>query len=182
MVSKYDFRKPSKYSRSHIAGIRKVFETFCKVGSKFLETYFRTFVNIEIAGIREVSYDTYIENVEEPTVISIINVPELQGKMVLEISNDLALAMIDKSLGGAGELGKEKRELTDIENIIMNDITDSLLQSLKESWMQISEINPVILYLSSALPAESFRIITVSLAFQNMQIIIALLCMKFCEQ
>ena len=144
MVSKYDFRKPSKYSRSHIAGIRKVFETYCKVGSKFLETYFRTFVNIEIAGIREVSYDTYIENADELAVISIVDVPELQGKMVLEINTDLALAMIEKSLGGAGELGKEKRELTDIENIIMTDITDSLLQSLKESWQQISDINPVI--------------------------------------
>ena len=47
--------------------------------------------------------------------------------MVVEIYNDLALAMVEKSLGGLGQLAKEKRELTDNTVLAKQDFAISLL-------------------------------------------------------
>ena len=53
IVTKYDFSKPSKFAKNHIAGFRNIFEYFCKTSSIILETMLRQEVIVEIENSEE---------------------------------------------------------------------------------------------------------------------------------
>ena len=40
-ITRYDFSKPSKFAKNHIAGFRNIYEYFCKTSSIILETLLR---------------------------------------------------------------------------------------------------------------------------------------------
>ena len=54
VVTKYDFSKPSKFAKNHIAGFRNIYAYFCKTSSIILETLMRSEVFIEIQNIKEI--------------------------------------------------------------------------------------------------------------------------------
>ena len=57
-ITRYDFSKPSKFAKNHIAGFRNIYEYFCKTSSIILETLLRSEVVVEIENIKEsIAYD-----------------------------------------------------------------------------------------------------------------------------
>jgi flagellar motor switch protein FliM len=60
-ITRYDFSKPSKFAKNHIAGFRNIYEYFCKTSSIILETLLRNEVIVEISDTVEIS--------DEPEVI-----------------------------------------------------------------------------------------------------------------
>ena len=61
VVTRYDFSKPSKFAKNHIAGFRNIYEYFCKTASIIFETLMRSEVIVDIQNIKEMPYEGYIK-------------------------------------------------------------------------------------------------------------------------
>lgn len=144
MVTKYDFSKPSKFAKNHIAGFRNIFEYFCKTSSIILETMLRQEVIVEIENIKEIPYEGYIKTLRDPVAIGVIRAQELQGEMLMEFPPNIALEVIDKTLGGNVESNTKERNLTEIEAAIIYNLLKNLMGPLKEAWGQAYNINPIV--------------------------------------
>ena len=144
MITKYDFSKPSKFAKNHIAGFRNIFEYFCKTSSIILETMLRQEVIVEIENIKEIPYEGYIKTLKDPVAIGVIRTQELQGDILMEFPPNIALEVIDKTLGGNVKANTKERNLTDIEAAIIYNLLKNLMVPLKEAWGQAYNINPVV--------------------------------------
>jgi len=144
MVTKYDFSKPSKFAKNHIAGFRNIFEYFCKTSSIILETMLRQEVIGEIENIKEIPYEGYIKTLRDPVAIGVIRAQELQGDILMGFPPNIALEVIDKTLGGNVEAHTKERNLTEIEAAIIYNLMKSLMDPLKEAWGQAYNITPVV--------------------------------------
>ncbi len=144
VVTRYDFSKPSKFAKNHIAGFRNIYEYFCKTSSIILETLLRSEVIVEIENIKEMPYEGYIKTLKDPVAIGVIRAQELQGDILMEFPPNIAFEIIDKTLGGNVEAKPTQRNLTEIEAAIIYNIMKNLMTSLKEAWGQAYNITPIV--------------------------------------
>lgn len=143
-ITRYDFSKPSKFAKNHIAGFRNIYEYFCKTSSIILETLLRSEVTVEIENIKEMPYEGYIKTLRDPIAIGVIRAQELQGDILMEFPPNIAFEIIDKTLGGNVESNPTQRNLTEIEAAIIYNIMKNLMTPLKEAWGQAYNIVPVV--------------------------------------
>jgi flagellar motor switch protein FliM len=62
----------------------------------------------------------------------------------MEFPPNIALEIVDKTLGGNVEAHTKERNLTEIEAAIIYNLMKNLMSSLKEAWVQAYTISPVV--------------------------------------
>lgn len=141
-IRSYDFKRATRFSKDHIRSLTRIHENF----ARFLTTYFsaqlRTFVQINVVQVEQLPYDEFIRSIPKMTILNIFEAEPLEGRMVLEVHPNVAFAMLDRMLGGAGSAPTKIGSLTEIENIIMEKIFSRALETLQEAWKTVVDIDP----------------------------------------
>ena len=135
----YDFRRPERVSKEQLKGLQSLFEAFARELSIALPPFLRTVVRVDLISIDQLTYDEFILSVTRPTSLSIINMAPLEGNAVIELSPTVVFPIVDRILGGRGQMIDETRELTEIESRIIHRIVLMILESLRRSWEQLIE-------------------------------------------
>ncbi|MBI2424908.1 MAG: flagellar motor switch protein FliM [Candidatus Hydrogenedentes bacterium] len=138
-LTTYDFRRPERVSKEQLKGLQSLFEAFSREMSIIFPPYLRTVVRVDLTSIDQLTYDEFILSVARPTSLSIVSMAPLEGNAVLEMSPSMVFPIVDRVLGGKGMTLSEPRELTEIENRIIQRIVMMLLDSLRRSWEQLIE-------------------------------------------
>jgi len=135
----YDFRRPERVSKEQLKGLQSLFEAFSREVSIILPPFLRTVVRVDLVSIDQLTYDEFILSVGRPTSLTVLNMSPLDGNAVLELSLDMVFPIVDRVLGGRGANLSESRELTEIENRIVNRLVLMILDCWKRSWEQLIE-------------------------------------------
>lgn len=143
-VRPYDFHRPHQLSRLQLDGVVLVRESFLRLASTFLSAYLRTPVTMQSMGMEQVVFEEFVREVPTPSVIAVYREPtlELGGSAIVQCDTPLALAMIDRALGGPGNGSFANRELTEIEQTIFNRLLIRLLELHAQSWSKMMELAP----------------------------------------
>tara|TARA_R110001592_G_scaffold188886_1_gene434326 strand:+ start:749 stop:1732 length:984 start_codon:yes stop_codon:yes gene_type:complete len=165
-LSPYDFRRPERVSKEQLKGLQSLFEAFSREVSIIFPPFLRTVVRVDLTSIDQLTYDEFILSVARPTALSIINMSPLEGTAVIEMSPSMVFPIVDRVLGGKGMTLPEPRELTEIENRIIQRIVMMILDSLRRSWEQLIEFR------LSVLQQESDPLIVQIVAGSEMVILV----------
>ena len=88
------------------------------------------------------TYEEFIRSIPTPTTLAVINMDPLKGNAILEIDPAITFSMIDRLFGGTGQGTKVQRDLTDIEQSVMEGIIVRILANMRESWTQVIDLRP----------------------------------------
>lgn len=127
----YDFRRPTKLSRDHTRILQIAYETFARQYTTLLTSTLRAIAQVSLISIEQLSYDEYVSALENPTLLSTINLEPLAGVMVHELSMQTAMTWVDHLLGGPGGANQPERQLTDIEEALVRGMLDRVLNELR---------------------------------------------------
>ena len=137
----FDFRRPSKFSREHMRGLEVVHEMFMRRASSTLSHRLRKIVSIEPFSTDQITYEDYIRSMPNPSVIATVGVDPLPGDIITEMSTQLAIAIVDRLLGGAGE-NVPMRGPTEIEARIIRDVMRTIVEALREALEPVQAVEP----------------------------------------
>ena len=139
----YDFRRPDKFSKEQIRTVSNMHETFARLTTTSLSAQLRTLVHVHVASVDQLTYEEFIRSIPTPTTLAVINMDPLKGNAVLEIAPEITFIIIDRLFGGSGETGgKVNRDLTDIEQSVMEGIIVRILANMREAWTQVIDLRP----------------------------------------
>ncbi|MBQ6565787.1 MAG: flagellar motor switch protein FliM, partial [Treponema sp.] len=137
------FRRPDKFSKEQIRTVSNMHETFARLTTTSLSAQLRTLVHVHVASVDQLTYEEFIRSIPTPTTLAVINMDPLKGNAVLEIAPEITFIMIDRLFGGSGDTGgKVNRDLTDIEQSVMEGIIVRILANMRESWTQVIDLRP----------------------------------------
>ena len=142
-VKPYDFRRPNKFSKDQLRTLVMLHENFARLLTTSLSTYLRSMVRAQVVSIDQLTYEEFTKSLHNPTVMNIIGMKPLEGNVLIELSPQLAFAIIDRLLGGFGYSAEKVRELTDIEQTVIKKVMLRTLGSIKEAWQVVADISPV---------------------------------------
>jgi flagellar motor switch protein FliM len=143
-IKLYDFRRPDRFSKEHIRAIQNIHETFARVTASSLSSYLRSTTTVSLSSIEQVVYDEYIHQLANPTLVNLIELQPLAGRIVVEMNMNLGLAMLDRMMGGAGQVNTRRNELTDIEMALLRSLGATVSAGLKDGWTAVADLQPVL--------------------------------------
>jgi flagellar motor switch protein FliM len=150
IVKPYDFRRPNKFSKEQITTLSTIYENYSRIVSNYLSSLVRSTVKMKGVSIEQVTYEEFIRSIPNPTLLLNFKMPPLGGILLLEINPQFAFQIIELLCGG-GKPARQMavRELSDIELSIIQDMLKQVLNSMKEAWRDVIEVNPVLESLES---------------------------------
>ena len=143
-IKLYDFRRPDKFSKEHIRAIQNIHETFARVTASSLSSYLRSTTTISLSSIEQVVYDEYVHQLSNPTLVNLVELQPLAGRIVVEMNMSIGLAMLDRMMGGPGQMNMRRAELTDIEMALLRSLGATISAGLRDGWTAVADLQPVL--------------------------------------
>lgn len=140
-LQSYDFRRPNKFSREHVRALQIVNETFARQFANVLASTLRAVSHVTLTSVDQLTYDEYIRSSEAPTYLAILSMDPLPGAGILHLPLSVAMAAVDRLLGGSGAGAYPNRPLTDIEAGLVRGLTQRVLRELSYAFESLVSID-----------------------------------------
>lgn len=138
----YDFRRPSRFSKDHLRALQTIHERFARLLMSALTSYLRVNVRIQMRIAEQAIFDEYVEQLPTPSVIYVLRLPPLDGPMIIELPMPPTLAMLDRLCGGQGTVASRQRELTEIEQALLQAVGRHLVRAVMDAWNGVIQLDP----------------------------------------
>lgn len=140
-VQTYDFKRPERVSKDQMRALEALHEGFGRNFGAALSGYLRTIIEVSVANIEQLTYSEFIHSLPNPTCFNLLKAEQLDGQLCLEISPLIIYPVIDRLLGGSNaDLFIPQRPLTQIEQRLVQRITDRATHHLSEAWSNLTPI------------------------------------------
>lgn len=140
-VARYDFKRPERVSKEEIRGFQTLSDLLARDLSTALGASMRAVARVSVISVDQITYDEYVISISNPTSYNIIQLPPLDGNMLLEFSPSLIFPILDRMLGGRGGAISETRELTEIEQKLTVKIIEIALNTLIKAWRHVEDFS-----------------------------------------
>ena len=140
-VQVYDFKRPERVSKDQMRALEGLHEGFGRNFGAALSGYLRTIIEVSVAHIEQLTYSEFIHSLPNPTCFNLLKAEQLDGQLCLEISPLIIYPVIDRLLGGSNaDLFIPQRPLTQIEQRLVQRITDRATHFLSEAWSNLTPV------------------------------------------
>lgn len=140
-VQLYDFKRPERVSKDQMRALEALHEGFGRNFGAALSGYLRTIIEVSVASIEQLTYSEFIHSLPNPTCFNLLKSEQLDGQLCLEISPLIIYPIIDRLLGGSNaDLFIPQRPLTQIEQRLVQRITDRATHHLSEAWSNLTPV------------------------------------------
>lgn len=139
------FRRLSAFSATELRKLRERQEEFIRALAARLSGHLRLEVGLKIASMESLPFGKLVDEISNPTYLSLLKLEPLKGVCVLEIPPQMALSIVDRELGGAGVSIDENRALTEIESRILARVVEMSFGEWCQSWSDLLEIRPTLI-------------------------------------
>ncbi len=134
-VLPYDFRRPNRISKAQLRSLQSIHETFAETVAYYLLSRLQTLASITVSSVDQLFYSEYLLSLPRPGCLYIVNAGDPQRHIILELSPQLALVVVERLLGGeATTVPPKARSVTPIEQAVLKGVVEHILQVLEDSW------------------------------------------------
>lgn len=138
----YNFRRPDRIAKDQLRSIYVLHESFARSLASSLSAYLRAYVVVNLVSVEQLSFTEFQQVLPSPTVVATIDASPFDSNCLLELNPTMIFPMLEMLLGGSvNSLTKVEREVTEIEQSILESIFKLMLRDLKEAWKGIAAID-----------------------------------------
>jgi flagellar motor switch protein FliM len=138
----FDFRRPDRIAKSQLRAIHQLHETFVHNLAASLSAYLRTYLLINLVSVEQLSCAEFLDGLPSPTCMLSLGLKPYDGNGVLELSPSLVFPILEVLLGGDGKTAAAglQREITEIEQKLLDSLFRIVLNDLKDAWKGVAPI------------------------------------------
>lgn len=138
----FDFRRPDRIAKSQVRAIHLLHENFVRNLASSLSAYLRSYLTVNLISVEQLSYGEFLEGLPSPTCLVSLSLRPYDGNAIIEMNPSLIFPIIEIILGGKGRgAGNIKREITEIEQHLLETLFRIVLNDLKEAWKGVTLID-----------------------------------------
>ena len=137
----FDFRRPDRIAKSQLRAIHQLHETFVHNLVSSLSAYLRTYLLVNLVSVEQLSCEEFLNGLASPTCMLSLGLRPYDGYGLLELSPALVFPILEVLLGGDGKSATAlRREITEIEQKLLDSLFRIILNDLKVSWQAVAPI------------------------------------------
>ncbi len=137
----YDFRRPDRIAKDQLRAIHLLHENFGRNLASSLSAYLRAYVTVNLVSVEQLSFSEFAQCLPSPTSAVALGLAPYDGSAVLELNPSLVFPVLEMLLGGSGKSAtKITREVTEIEQVILESLLRFILHDLRTSWEIVAKM------------------------------------------
>jgi flagellar motor switch protein FliM len=141
----YDFRRPDRIAKDQLRAIHLLHENFARSLASSLSGYLRAYVAVNLVSVEQLSFMEFSQCLPSPTCLVSLEMKPLEGNALLELNPALVFPIIEMLLGGGARSPlKVTREMTEIEQSVLDGIFRITLHDLQTAWHAVTPMEFVI--------------------------------------
>lgn len=141
----YDFRRPDRIAKNQLRSIHLLHEAFARSLASSLSAYLRAYVVVNLVSVEQLSFMEFSQCLPSPSCLVSIGMKPFEGNAVLEINPALIFPILEMLLGGNSKaILKITREITEIEQSILDGLYRIIMHDLKTAWHSVTNLDFVI--------------------------------------
>jgi flagellar motor switch protein FliM len=138
----FDFRRPDRIPKSQVRAIHLLHDVFARNLVSSLSAYLRSYLTVNLVSVEQLSYAEFLEGLPSPTCLVAMGLQPYDGNGVLELNPSLVFPIIEMLLGGTGkQSGSIQRDITEIEQKLLDGLLRIILNDLREAWKGVTDID-----------------------------------------
>src|ERR1700677_1115906 len=134
-----NFRYAGRLSNENARALTSLHEKFALNVTNSLEVYLGTSIRLKMVSLEQLALQDYINSVAPNTYLLPCALNVMESNLLMEMDVRLIFPIIDLLLGGAGTTGSdERREVTEIDEEIMESITALIIKEVDRAWRALN--------------------------------------------
>ena len=146
-VRDYDFKTANRFSKDNMRTFSTVFEFFSRLLTSFLSSTLRTFCEIDVESVEEVSFGEFTNSLPTPVILGIVSLRPLKGLTLIKMPSSIAYAIINRLFGGISSVNVEEssdtnKDFTEIDLVIIERVLQQFMNLFAQSWEKVESLQP----------------------------------------
>jgi flagellar motor switch protein FliM len=182
----YNFKRPDKFAKDQLRALETIHDSFARQSSLLLSAFLRLGAEVNLVSVDQLTYDEFTCSMPRPITVGVIECKPLPAQLLMGISHEVTMFIIDRLLGGKGATPNKPRELTDLEASLIKKVMARLTQLLQDSWssvlpntMTLKGTEETYSTLQVALPSEIVAVLTFEITLSNKESGLMSLCFPY---
>jgi flagellar motor switch protein FliM len=144
-VRPFDFPKLSPLSGTDMRPLRVRHEELVSLLGTHLSLYLGLEVTLQLSKLEGLPYYKFIEGMSNPTYVTMLKLPPLEGTGLLDIPPRLGLCMVDRELGGPGRAAEESAQIGKVEACLLAGVVTVIVSQWCAIWKDMLDIRPAVI-------------------------------------
>lgn len=133
-----NFRYAGRLSNENARAINSLHEKFAANVTNSLEVYLGTSLRLKLTSLEQMAMQDYIAGIAANSYLLPCALNIMESSFLMEMDVQLIFPIIDLLLGGTGVVSNESRELTEIDEEIMQSIMGLIVQQVERTWRSLN--------------------------------------------
>jgi flagellar motor switch protein FliM len=137
-VELWDVRRAGQIGRKQLQAITQLHEGFARSLTHSLGAYLRVVFEAALVSAEHLTYREFLERIPETTYLASCRLDPMGVYGALQLDLKLAFPMIDLLLGGEGKGVAATREITEIEEQLLESVARIVCRDLGAAWQAVN--------------------------------------------
>jgi flagellar motor switch protein FliM len=138
VVAAWDPRLAGQIGKEQMRAINLLHEAFARNLTHSLGAYLRVPFEVNLVSAENLAYREFLLRLPEITYLAFCRLKPVDVSAVMQLDLSVAFPMVDVLLGGEGKGAVPSREVTDIEEQILESVMRIVCRELEGAWQAIS--------------------------------------------
>lgn len=135
-----NFRQSARISKEQLRSVSLLHELFARNLTHSLGAYLRLAFEVNLVSAEQLNYGEFLQRILEVTYLVSMSIRPVGVPAAIEIDLPLAFPIIDVLLGGAGRVEPTVREITEIEEQILESVVRIIGRELENTWHPVLDV------------------------------------------
>jgi flagellar motor switch protein FliM len=133
-----NFRYAGRLSNENARAMTALHEKFALNVTTSLELYLGTSLQLKLVSLEQMALVDYVSGMAPNSYLLPCTLNVMESSCLLEMDTALVFPIIDLLLGGIGEALEQLREMTEIDEEIMQSVTALIIKQIESSWRTLN--------------------------------------------
>src|ERR1022692_746006 len=139
-VTARDIRQAGQLGKEHVRAVSMLHDSFARNLTHNLGAYLRGVFEVNLVSVEQLSYGEFLQRIPEITYFASINLMPADALAAMQVDLPLADPIIDLMLGGHGKVERGIRDITEIEEGILESVVRIICRDMQVSWQPLLEL------------------------------------------
>jgi flagellar motor switch protein FliM len=137
-VEAWDVHRAGQIGREQLQAITQLHEGFARSLTVSLGAYLRVVVAVALVSAEHLTYREFLERIPETTYLASCKMEPMGVTAALQLDLKVAFPIVDLLLGGEGKGVTAAREITEIEEEIVESVARIVCRELGTAWQAVN--------------------------------------------
>jgi len=131
------FRQSGQLTGEQVAVVNGLHEGFARSLTQSLGAYLRVSSDVTLVSIEQLAYSEFLERIPEITYMMCFRLEHMSAGAAMQMDHSLVFPLVDILLGGIGHSDVFTREVSEIEEQIMEGVAKIICSELESTWVAL---------------------------------------------